>query len=90
MMEISGAKLMASILANAATQGRARGPRRTEGKGFTPVYAAPAAKSPRRRCRCGTCRICLDNLRWERIYQEKFADPNYNSRPLRGGSSLNS
>jgi hypothetical protein len=30
-----------------------------------------------RRCKCGHCRVCLDNAKWERIFQEKFADPNY-------------
>src|SRR4051794_13723067 len=29
------------------------------------------------RCRCGKCRQCLDDARWERIFNEKFADPNY-------------
>jgi hypothetical protein len=33
-----------------------------------------------RRCRCGQCRRCLDNVRWERIFAEKFADPDYYTR----------
>ncbi len=42
------------------------------------------------RCACGcTCRTCSDNARWERIFQEKFADPGYYSHPTtRNGSSL--
>ena len=36
-----------------------------------------------------TCRTCSDNARWERIFQEKFADPGYYSNPTtRNGSSL--
>ena len=36
-----------------------------------------------------TCRTCCDNARWERIFQEKFADPGYYSNPTtRNGSSL--
>jgi hypothetical protein len=39
------------------------------------------SRSPRRHqrmiCRCGHCQWCLDNARWERIFAEKFADPNY-------------
>lgn len=36
-----------------------------------------------------TCRMCSDNARWERIFQEKFADPYYYSSPVtRNGSSL--
>ena len=35
------------------------------------------------------CRTCCDNARWERIFQEKFADPSYYSnRTTRNGSSL--
>jgi hypothetical protein len=44
---------------------------------------------PRARCRCGECAACLDDAKWERIFREKFADPEYyNRRPLRSGSSL--
>jgi hypothetical protein len=33
--------------------------------------------------------MCADNARWERIFQEKFADPSYYSDPAtRHGSSL--
>ena len=35
------------------------------------------SKDRRIRCKCGRCRQCLDNARWERIVAEKFADPNY-------------
>ena len=36
-----------------------------------------------------TCRTCSDNERWERIFKEKFADPNYYTDPItRNGSSL--
>ena len=42
-----------------------------------------------RRCACRQCAVCRDNARWERIFQEKFADPTYYSpRPPRRGSSL--
>lgn len=33
-------------------------------------------------CRCGQCGSCLDNARWDRIFQEKFADPSYYNRKL--------
>ena len=39
-----------------------------------------ASKDRRRRCQCGRCRECVDNARWERIFAEKFADPNYYNR----------
>jgi hypothetical protein len=31
-------------------------------------------------CRCKRCAACLDDARWERIFQEKFADPSYYGR----------
>ncbi len=27
------------------------------------------------RCQCGTCMRCLDDDRWEKIFDERFADP---------------
>jgi hypothetical protein len=33
----------------------------------------------RRYCQCGQCKWCLDNARWERIFNEKFLDPTYYS-----------
>ena len=48
----------------------------------------PAAR--RRRCQCGQCPACLDNVRWQRIFDEKFADPDYYHRShVPQGSSLN-
>jgi len=40
----------------------------------------PASKGRRMRCRCGQCHQCLDNARWERIFAEEFADPDYYAR----------
>ncbi|MEI9977236.1 MAG: hypothetical protein WDO73_37390 [Ignavibacteriota bacterium] len=42
-----------------------------------------------RRCKCGVCRTCLENARWESVFQKKFADPYYYSlREPKQGSSL--
>ena len=48
------------------------------------VQAKPQAGGRRRRrvCQCGNCGTCKDNARWERIFQEKFADPEYYLQPL--------
>lgn len=42
-------------------------------------------------CRCGSCKTCVSNARWERVYNEKFADGDYyigmrlsNRSPLSG------
>jgi len=40
----------------------------------------PASRDRRMRCKCGQCPQCLDNARWERIFAEKFADPDYYAR----------
>ena len=47
----------------------------------------PAGNRRRMRCGCGQCRECLDNARWERIFAEKFADPDYYNRGLVRSSS---
>ena len=52
-------------------------------------YQAPAAKRGFRRCTCKKCSACLDEARWERIFQEKFADPMYYSKRMRRDSTLN-
>jgi hypothetical protein len=43
------------------------------------IAVEPAGKRRRDggRCRCGLCRSCMDNERWERIFREKFATPDY-------------
>lgn len=73
-MELSSPEVIASLLA-------AQRPRR-----------APNGKGTSRsagRCRCGLCTQCLDTAKWERIFKEKFADPDYYSRrTLRHSSSL--
>jgi hypothetical protein len=53
--------------------------------------ARPMSQYRKTRCRCGKCRQCLDNARWERIFEEHFADPNYyKDRDIRYSSPLTS
>jgi hypothetical protein len=44
-----------------------------------PRVRAPHSSSGRSRkhCKCGHCRWCLDNARWDRIFAERFDDPTY-------------
>lgn len=50
---------------------------------------APVKRTKSRRCQCGKCRTCLDNARWELVFQQKFADPYYYAlHPPRHESSL--
>jgi hypothetical protein len=41
------------------------------------VEDGPYRIQRRQLCKCGVCRWCLDNLRWDRIFNERFADPTY-------------
>lgn len=45
----------------------------------SPRVALPA-RVRRVRCSCGTCPRCLDDAKWDRIFNEKFADPTYYDR----------
>jgi hypothetical protein len=41
------------------------------------------------RCKCGQCKHCIDDARWERIFAEKFEDPYYyTSHLVRFSSTL--
>jgi hypothetical protein len=43
-----------------------------------PVQLRETRTHPRsRHCSCGACARCIDNARWNRIFNEKFADPSY-------------
>jgi hypothetical protein len=50
-----------------------------------PVPQARLTKSRRAsgRCHCGQCRNCQENARWERIFQEKFANSDYYHHDIR-------
>ena len=70
-------------------------PRRSKETPIATVDTAPPKRrmtsSERSRCACGRCQQCADNARWERIFNERFADPDYyNARPAHQSSSLNS
>jgi hypothetical protein len=44
--------------------------------------AQPASKDRKMCCKCDQCQQCLEDARWERIFAEKFADPNYYTRRI--------
>lgn len=65
-----------------------RQPRKAPAQARMPAIARGRI-SNRRGCQCGTCSKCLDNARWDRIFREKFADPDYyKPKPVPFGSSL--
>lgn len=50
---------------------------------------APKRRSRSRVCSCGECARCRDNARWNRVFEEKFADPSYyRGTVVRHNSSL--
>jgi hypothetical protein len=81
-MELSDEKVLESLLRDWEKQTLNQKPARVRAPAELPptIYEAPARKSMSRRCRCGACYQCRENARWERIFQAKFADPDYYSR----------
>ena len=91
-MELADQFQIAALLASSATQVRREKPRMSRrSPGGLPPCEPPAHHVRQRRCRCGECAVCQENERWERIFQSKFADPDYYvRRVVRHDSPLNS
>jgi hypothetical protein len=78
-VELSDSKEIAALL---ATQRQTARPQTAQRPRLVP-------RTARRRCHCGGCSTCQENARWEKIFNEKFADPNYyKPQPVRHTSSL--
>jgi hypothetical protein len=85
-MELADPRTVEALLAVHARipRGRPRGWRPV-----TTVRLSMARCPIVKRCRCGVCCRCQENARWERIFNERFADPEYyKERPAPCGSSL--
>lgn len=80
-MELAAPELIAELLAAKPQEHVMRG-----GSLQKPSYTrAPRA----RHCECGHCATCVENARWDAIFNAKFADPTYyNPKPIHFGSSL--
>jgi len=91
-MELADQGRLAALILSSAAQTRRSGPRMTrKSAGMPTVYQPPTHKVMHRACRCGMCDKCKENARWERIFQAKFADPDYYARRvIRHESPLNS
>jgi hypothetical protein len=76
-MELSDPSVITALLDG--LERRQRQPRGRRGIPALDTSGRVKVSTPRR-CRCGTCAFCLDNARWDRIFQEKFADPDYYTR----------
>lgn len=88
-MELADPRMIEELM---ATHARISTVRQARKKRSTPPpeMTMEGARAPKvRRCRCGTCQRCVEEARWDRIYNERFADPNYyKNRPTTFGSSL--
>jgi hypothetical protein len=76
-MELSESSVVAGLLDGLERQPRPRAPR---GRPDLERPSESKRVSTPRHCTCGTCAFCQDNARWERIFQERFADPEYYKR----------
>jgi hypothetical protein len=84
-MQLGNSQTILDLLASLEKPERSS---RDRAPAVSPVKPARGYKAPRCTRGC-TCRTCSDNARWERIFQEKFADPSYYSNPTsHNGSSL--
>ena len=91
-MELAEQYQIAALLASSAMQAQRNRPRtKRGGPRVAAVSEPPVHNLKQRRCKCGTCAACKENERWERIFQSKFADPDYYvRRVIRHESPLNS
>jgi hypothetical protein len=79
-MELANPEVIAQLLAE-------QRPLRRKAVSSTPIRASHSVV--KRQCQCGVCPFCLENARWDRIFQEKFADPDYyKGVPIRFSSPL--
>jgi len=78
-MELSDEKVLESLLSVWAQDQRVKRLGRSGLPKPIPELPAtgPRIKSVRRSCKCTVCPRCLENARWERIFKEKFEDPDY-------------
>jgi hypothetical protein len=83
-VELANPLILEELLAT-----RSMPPPRRPRAGKPPTSAAAGSPLKAKRCGCGDCPRCLESARWERIFNKKFADPNYyKHRPARIGSSM--
>ncbi len=81
--------ILADAASIAAMLGAVQGPAH-KGHSSAPAKVPEGPRRGRSRsCACRTCARCLENAKWERIYTQRFEDPDYyKPRALKRGSSL--
>jgi hypothetical protein len=82
-MELSDEKVLEALLSDCERRTlKKRSGVRMPVQFLETAYQPPAKHSNSRRCQCGACGQCAENARWDRIFEAKFADPDYYTRPL--------
>jgi hypothetical protein len=90
---------LSALLGNTGTPAQLPAVLRHRGAGMAPRNSGPSIRAEakdgpahrqrRKNCDCGQCKWCTDNARWNRIFNEKFADPAYYTQnAVRHNSSL--
>jgi hypothetical protein len=85
-LELSHVNVIEELLAGALSPAAAA---KSQGTAISahPIHLPKRLKISR--CRCGVCHTCSEEARWDRVFQEKFADPTYyGDRPPRFSSPL--
>ena len=86
-MELADPRMLAELLDTHARISRGRPSRKKPPSPNRVSLAPPCPKV--KRCHCGVCPRCREEARWNRIFDERFADPDYyKERPTPFGSSL--
>ncbi len=86
-MELADPRMIEELIATHAkiSRGRQAHHKKPAVSSRATLSACPKVK----RCHCGSCPRCQEEARWERIFNERFADPDYyKERPARFGSSM--
>jgi len=89
-MELADPRMIEELMATHARISSARQARKKRSELPPENIMMAQARCPKvKRCRCGACPRCQEEARWDRIFNERFADPNYyKDRPTHFGSSL--
>lgn len=77
-MELTDPAILEELISPPKSR-RPAGPRMARPRAESPSAQPLAIRIGPARCDCGTCKRCIENARWERIFNEKFADPDYYS-----------
>lgn len=80
-MELASSEMIRVLLDSATTAAPRRNSTRNNPRRIICAAKAPRATQRKVRCTCGHCKQCVEDARWDKIFADKFEDPDYYSRP---------